>query len=128
MPSEMQIGLVTLATLALGALFTYLVKLINAKVKNETLRNVLARVTLAVGAAVKATAQTYSDALKAASADGTLTPDEQRDAAAKALEKAKSYISLTEVAKAFGLSGAAAAESFLADQVESAVKDMKSGK
>lgn len=116
------LALVTL----LGYLGTLLVSFIKSRIKNEFLANTLARATTAVAIAVKATAQTYADALKDKAADGKLTPDEQREAFIMAMDKAKSYISLAELAQAFGLSSATAAESLLADKVEAAVKDLPS--
>ncbi len=128
MSAELQMLLIGVGILGFGALVGFLVRLINAKVKNAMLGGMLARLTEAVGAAVKATAQTYSDALKDANADGQLTKEEQQAAFAKAMAKAKSYVSLDELGKVFGLGSPQAAESFLADKVEAAVKDMNAGK
>jgi hypothetical protein len=125
MSAELQVIAVSALVLVLGVLGAYLVKLIQAKVKNQFLGNVLARAASAVTIAVKATAQTYSDALKERAADGQLTPEEQKQALAIALEKAKSYISLAELAKAFDLSSPAQAEKLLADQIEASIKDVK---
>jgi translation elongation factor EF-4 len=115
------VGLVAL----LAYLGTLLVQFIRSRIKNEFLANVLARAATGVATAVKATAQEYVDALKAKSADGKLTPAEQNEALEEALHKAKSFVSLSELAKAFGLASTDAAEDLLVDKIEAAVKDLK---
>lgn len=125
MQAELQVALVSAGVLALGIVLTYLIKMMKAKIANAFLGNMLARVAEAIAVAVKATAQTYGDALKERAADGQLTKDEQRQALQLALVRAKSYLSLEELAKAFGLVSPQAAETFLADKIESAVRDLK---
>jgi hypothetical protein len=118
-------GVLALVAL-IGAGGAYLVQFLRARIKNEFLANTIAKVAIAVTTATKSVAQTYADALKDKAADGKLTPDEQREAFMMAMDKAKSYVSLAELAKAFGLATETAAESLLADKVEAAVKDLAS--
>lgn len=120
----LQVAAATAFVALLGYLGTLLVSFLKSRIKNEFLANTLARATTAVAVAVKATAQTYADALKDKAADGKLTDDEQKQAFMMAMDKAKSYVSLAELAKAFGLGSDTAAEAFLADKVEAAVKEL----
>jgi hypothetical protein len=124
MLSELQIIGVVAGVALFGALAAFLIKLMQSKIKNQFLGNMLTRLAVAVSTAVKASAQTYADALKARNADGVLTPEEQKEAFKLAMDKLKSYVSLEEIGKAFGL-GAAQAEQFAADQIEAAVRDLK---
>jgi hypothetical protein len=124
MMSELQIIGVVAAVALFGTLSAFLINLMRTKIKNQFLGNVLTRLAVAVSTAVKASAQTYADALKARNADGVLTPEEQKEAFKLAMDKLKSYVSLEEIGKAFGL-GTAQAEAFVADQVEAAVRDLK---
>jgi hypothetical protein len=124
MLSELQIIGVVAAVALFGTLSAFLINLMRTKIKNQFLGNVLTRLAVAVSTAVKASAQTYADALKARNADGVLTPEEQKEAFKLAMDKLKSYVSLEEIGKAFGL-GTAQSEAFVADQVEAAVRDLK---
>ncbi len=123
---QLQVAAATALVSLIGYLSTLLVSFLKSRIKNEFLANVSVKAATAVTVAVKSTAQTYADVLKEKSADGTLTPDEQRAAFLTAMDKAKSYVSLAELAKAFGLGTEAAAEKFLADHVEAAVKQLPS--
>lgn len=124
MLSDLQIIAVVAGVALFGTLSAYLINLMRSKIKNQFLGNVLTRMAVAVSTAVKASAQTYADALKAANADGVLTPDEQKAAFKMAMDKLKSYVSLEEIGKAFGL-GLGQAEQFAADHIEAAVRDLK---
>jgi len=102
-------------------------QLINAKVKNEYLRGTLVRLDDAVLAAVREVQQVTVEAIKAASADGKLTPDEKAQVKAKAVEAVKAHLGmkgLGELAKVLGLSGDAV-EKMLSTRIEAAVHDLK---
>jgi len=72
--------------------------LLGAKTKNITLATMLTEIGSAVASAVETIAQTYTDALKEAAADGKLTKDEQRAALAKALALINKNLSLDATA------------------------------
>ena len=127
------IGLKTLEVLspALLAAVTWAAakgaQLITAKIKNETLRGILVRLDDAVLSAVREVQQVTVDAIKAASADGTLTPDEQAQVKQAAIASVKSYLGpkgIVEIAKVLGLDGIAV-DALLATRVEAAVHDLK---
>jgi hypothetical protein len=102
-------------------------QLINAKVKNEYLRGVLVRLDDAVLGAVREVHQVTVEELKAASADGKLTPDERARVKQVAIDAVKSHLGtkgLGELAKILGL-GDGAVDKLLATRVEAAVHDLK---
>lgn len=112
---------------ALTWLAAKVAQLISAKVKNEYLRGVLVRLDDAVLAAVREVHQVTVEALKAANADGKLTPEEKAQVKAKAIEAVKSHLGmkgLGELAKVLGLGGDAV-EKMLSTRVEAAVHDLK---
>jgi hypothetical protein len=111
----------------LAWLSTKLAQLIGAKVKNEYLRGVLARLDDAVFAAVRDVHQVLVEELKAASADGRLTPEERARAKKMAIDKARSYLGtkgLAELCKVLGLD-AEGIENLLGTRVEATVHDLK---
>lgn len=102
-------------------------QLIAAKVKNEYLKGVLVRLDDAVVSAVRETQQVTVEALKAANADGRLTPEERAQAKQAALDSLKSHLGikgLGELAKVLGLEGGAI-EKVLSSRVEAAVHGLK---
>ena len=95
--------------------------------KNEQLKAVLLRLDDVVLAAVREAQQVLVDKLKAASADGALTPDQRTQAKQAAIDSAKSQLGATglaEVGKTFGLE-AAAVDKLLSTRVEAAVHHLK---
>jgi hypothetical protein len=100
---------------------------IHAKVKNEYLRGVLVRLDDAVLAAVREVHQVTVEELKAASADGRLTPEERARVRARAIETVRTHLGtrgLGELAKVLGLDDGGI-EKLLATRVEAAVHDLK---
>jgi len=73
------------------------IALLQSKTKNEVLNTVLTEIQDAVETAVNATAQTYTDALKAAAADGKLTEDEQAEAMSKAVMTVENSLSASVI-------------------------------
>ena len=69
------------------------IALLQSKTKNESLNAVLTEMQSAVETAVNATSQTYTDALKAAAADGKLTDAEQAEALSKAVATVENSLS-----------------------------------
>lgn len=129
--SELGLKILELLSPVLLAALTWLAakvaQLINAKVKNEYLRGTLVRLDDAVLAAVREVQQVTVEALKIASADGKLTPEERAQVKAKAMEAVKSHLGmkgLAELAKVLGLSGDAI-ERMLSTRVEAAVHDLR---
>lgn len=104
-----------------------LVSLINAKTKNEYLKGALVRAEQAVQTAVLEVKQTYVDAIKEASADGTLTPQEAAAARMKALDKAKSYLGTSGLAMLINVLGmdSSMLDSFIGGKIEAAVASGK---
>lgn len=105
----------------------YAANLIKAKVANTYLQGVLVRLDDAVYTAVKMVTQTYVDAIKEASADGTLTADEKMAAKQKAIDAVKDYLGakgLATIAQVLGLTGSAV-DSFLGAKIEAAVATTK---
>lgn len=103
-------------------------QLISAKVKNEYLKGVLVRLDDAVLVAVREVQQVTVDALKAASADGRLTPDERTKVKQAAIDSIKSHLGtkgIAEVARVLGLEDGAV-DKLLSTRVEAAVHDLKS--
>ncbi len=119
-----------LSPLLLAALTWAAAKLaqyIQAKVKSEYLRGVLVRLDDAVLAAVREVQQVTVEAIKAASADGKLTPEERAKVKQAAIDSVKSHLGtkgLAELAKILGLEGGAI-EKLLSTRVEAAVHDLK---
>jgi hypothetical protein len=100
---------------------------IQAKVKNEYLRGVLVRLDDAVLAAVREVQQVTVEAIKSASADGKLTPDERARVKQAALDSVKSHLGMkgiNELAKILGLE-TGAVDRLLSTRVEAAVHDLK---
>ncbi len=105
-------------------------QLISAKVKNEYLKGVMVRLDDAVFAAVREVQQVTVDSLKAASADGQLTPDERAKVKQAAIDTIKSHLGakgIAEVANILGLENGAI-EKLLSTRVEAAVHDLKSAR
>lgn len=105
-------------------------QLISANVKNEYLRGVLVRLDDAVVAAVREVQQVTVDALKAASADGQLTPDERAKVKQAAIDSVKSHLGtkgIGEIASILGLEDGAI-DKLLSTRVEAAVHDLKSAR
>lgn len=116
---------VLLAALTWAA--TKLAFFIQARIKNEYLRNALVRLEDAVFTAVKELDQTVVAEIKAASADGKITDDEKKRIKEKALASVKSHIGtkgLSELAKVLGLESGAL-DGFLSSKVEAAVHDLR---
>jgi hypothetical protein len=91
---------------ALSWLSLRIAALISAKVKNERLNGVLARLDDAVFMAVREVEQIYVSMLKTGSADGVLSSDERRDAKDAAVRAARSYLGargFAELGKVLGL-------------------------
>jgi hypothetical protein len=102
-------------------------QLITAMVKNEYLRGVLVRVDTAILAVVREIQQVTVDTIKAARADGKLTPEERAGIQKAALDAVKSYLGpkgLAEITRIFGLD-TLGVERFLTTRVEAAVHDLK---
>lgn len=126
------VNMVQLLTPVLMAALTlasaWLAAFIRAKVKNEFLKGVLLRLDDAVFAAVKETEQVIVARLKDASADGTITAQEQRavkDAAIASVKEQLGKQGLVAVSKAIG--DGAALDAVLGAKVEAAVHDIKAG-
>jgi hypothetical protein len=105
-------------------------QLITAKVKNEYLKGVLVRLDDAVFAAVREVQQMTVDSLKAASADGQLTPDERAKVKQAAIDSIKSHLGakgIGEIASILGLEDGAI-DKLLSTRVEAAVHDLKSAR
>jgi len=103
---------------------------IQAKVKNEYLRGVLVRLDDAVLAVVREVQQVTVEAIKSASADGKLTPDERTRVKQAAIDSVKSHLGmkgLGELAKILGLDSGAV-ERLLSTRVEAAVHDLKASR
>ena len=95
-------------------------------VKNDALRSLLAMVDQAAGDAVNATYQTAVNDLKAANADGKLTPEEAKAAFTHSVQAAWGAIvadAKADLAKFFG--GAAGAQAVVGQAVESKVASAK---
>jgi hypothetical protein len=106
-----------------------LAQLIRAKVQNEHLAGVLLRIDDAVFTAVKDMQKSVVDQLKAASADGKITCEEQKQIKEKAVATARAHLGengRAAVAKILGM-GSAAIEDLLASKVEAAVHDLRHG-
>lgn len=105
-------------------------QLITAKVKNEYLRGVLVRLDDAVFAGVREVQQVTVDSLKAASADGQLTPDERAKVKQAAIDSVKAHLGMKgigEAAKVLGLEDGAI-DKLLSTRVEAAVHDLRASR
>lgn len=78
-----------LITAVVIPLMPLLLKWLNAKIKNDNLREIAFQVEDAALAAVKSVYQTYIEELKFKRADGKLTDDEKAEAKDRALDHAK---------------------------------------
>jgi len=119
--------LATVITAALTWAAARLVVYIKAKTQATWLQGLLIRATDAVAVAVKAVVQTYSEAIKAAKADGKLTPEEAAQAKALGLAKAKELIGpagIAQLVKILGLDSGAL-DAWLGTRIEAAVHDTK---
>lgn len=81
-----------LATVLLGVLVAYATRFLQKKIHNDYADGVVGRALAELEASVKAVGQTYVSSIKAASADGVLTPEEKRIARDMAIAKAKENI------------------------------------
>lgn len=117
-------GLVSL----LGVLAVQGVRMLQAKIKREYLRNVLQRLQITAMDAVKETWQTYVSALAEGKAnDGKLSQSEREEAKRRAIATIKAHLGakgIRELLKVLGLDEAAL-DKLLGTQVESAVYDAK---
>ena len=112
---------------ALSWLSLRVAALINAKVKNERLHGILARLDDAVFTAVREVEQVFVSTLKTASDDGALTTDERRQAKDAALQAARSYLGprgLAELCKVLGM-GDDDVDRVIGARVESAVYNLR---
>ena len=120
----------TLSPVLLAALTWVAAKaaqLIHAKVRGEYLRGVLLRLDDAVLAATREVHQVTVEELKAASADGRLTPEERTRVKARAIETVRSHLGargVGELGKVLGLDDSGI-EKLLSTRVEAAVHDLK---
>lgn len=86
-------------------------RLLIAHTKNVRVQGILGRLDVASEAAVRQVAQTEADALKAAAADGKLTPEQAKAASLKALEIVKASLGdkgLADLKKILGVEDVAA--------------------
>lgn len=102
-------------------------QLINARVRNEYLRGVLARLDDTVFAVVREVHQVTVDALKAATVDGKLPPSARDTVKQAALNAIKAHLGVrgvAELAKVLGLDGPAV-DRLIGTKIEAAVHDIK---
>lgn len=100
---------------------------IQAKTKNEWLKGALVRLDDAVVTVVREIQQTVVDAIKAANADGKITPAEITEIKEAALKAVKTHLGtkgLLELAKILGLSDGAL-DGLITSKIEAAVHDLK---
>lgn len=98
-------------------------QLLAIKTRNERLMAALLLVDVVAVTATRAIQQVLVDRLKAASGDGTLTPDQRTAVKQAAIDSAKAQLGargLAELRAVFGL-GAAEVEALLATHIEAAV-------
>lgn len=113
----------------LSWLAVWLAKMIQSKTQNSYLRGALIRLDDAIFTAVKGVTQTYVDAIKAASEDGTLTDNEKALAKAAAVSDARLLLGpkgLAALVKVLGINESLIND-FLGSKVEAAVADLKTG-
>lgn len=96
-------------------------RLVLAHVKNATVNGVVGRALSEIGDAVLLVGHTYVDDLKAASADGSLTPEEAARAKSDAIDVAKKNIGAAGLAKLAKVLGVDDLDHWLETKVESAV-------
>ena len=116
-------GLATLALAALGWAFALLRAWVKENVKSKLVQRLVNTTAFITDRAVQQINQTFVDALKKASTDGKLTPEERADALGQAKAKAKSLLSfatLKQIGQEFG-----DLETFIETHVEAAVSDNK---
>jgi len=112
---------------ALSWLSLRIAALINAKVKNERLQGILARLDDAVFMAVREVEQVFVSMLKTASEDGVLTAEERQQAKDAALHAARSYLGprgVAELCKVLGM-GDDEVDRVIGARVESAVYNLR---
>ena len=129
--TDIALGVFQVLSPVLVAAFTWvaarLAQLINARVRNEYLRGVLARLDDAVVAVVREVHQVTVDALKASSVDGRLPPAARDTVKQAALNAIKSHLGvrgISELARVLGLDGPAV-DRFIGTKIEAAVYDNK---
>lgn len=132
MGTEIAVGLFKVLSPVLLAALTWvgakLGQLINAKVKNEYLRGVLARLDDTVISVVREVHQVTVDALKAATVDGKLPPSAKEAVKQAAIGAIKSHLGtkgIAQLAKVLGLDGQGV-ERLIGTKIESAVHGIKS--
>ena len=112
---------------ALTWLMAKAAQLIAAHLKNAYLRGVLLRLDDAILVSIKEVSQTTVDAIKAGSADGTLSDADKARVKQAALDSVKSHLGmkgLLELAKILGLDDGAL-EKVLSTRIEAGVHDLK---
>lgn len=99
---------------------------IAAHTKNEFLKGALIRLDDTILAVVREIEQTVIIGLKAASADGVVTPEEIADIKKQALDTVRAHLGpkgLADLAKVFGLEGTAL-DAFISTKIEAAVHSL----
>ena len=84
--------ILTILAAAMSWASVMVVQFIRTKVKNEQAAAILGRLNTETCTAAQEVWQTYVAAIKEASEDGKLTPEERRQALDEAVKKAKSYL------------------------------------
>jgi hypothetical protein len=111
------------------ALFAWLsaaiVRLINAHVRNATVRGVLERLNTEVSIAVAEVAQTSVATLKGASADRKLTQDEAAGALDEAKSKALAYLGTEGIEALERVLGPVDVEAYVVARIEAAIGKSK---
>lgn len=118
----------TVLTAVAAALGKKLHEWLEAHVQNAKLRSALERTAAFVGAEVKAISQTLVPAIKAAAADGKISPEEAKGLRDKALEGVKGHFGpdgLKELGQTMGITPEKV-EAFLVSQIEASVAGQKS--
>ncbi|MFH0899711.1 MAG: hypothetical protein V2A73_03685, partial [Pseudomonadota bacterium] len=102
-------------------------QLINAKVRGETVRNILLRLEDATVAAVRDVYQSVVEEIKSASVDGKLTAEERLRVKARAIATVRAHLGmkgLAELATVLGLDDGAV-QQMISTRVEATVHDLK---
>ena len=120
---EVLTGIAAVLTTALSWALLQLARYIGKKTKAAWAESITMALRRAALTAVRAVTQTYTEAIKRASADGKLTSVEKRHAMSLALAKVKAMVSWAELIKLFGSVGEA--ETAVKSELESAVKAVK---
>lgn len=113
---------------ALTAAVAMAVKWLQARTHNEKVRAIEARLAESVMTIVKSTSMTLVDKMKAAKADGKITPEERAEIKAAALAEIKGYWGqkgITEVKKVLGYADDTELSNALSHDIEEAVFNMK---